>query len=496
MRRVLRIVLIVAVLSTVSVFSIQYIAVQSDIAAAASTEMDAADSAVIDSTVVEVGNLSVTVSATGAVQPVRQVSLLFDLSAPVTDILVEAGQYVEAGDVIARIDSTDFDANVEDAEIALAFQRLSFDAIASPPREVDLAVAQAAFDATQASYWAAASTGPTDNQVEVARLQTELARNQFWQTQLQFDPIADVDELDLSDLPPELADLIRQQIDALNGANQSQARIALTSGEYGVDIADANYSSVQGKGPDLGAVNSAYASRIQAGIALDNLTEGPGDTQLQLAQIDLTQTELALEQAQKARDLTALTAPFSGYITQNNLVVGELPPQNAAVLLMDFETFYVDLAIDETDVVQVREGMPVTFVVDAVPNAEITGTVERVAQVPQSFGQLVTYPVRVKLDPSDAGIRVGMTATARIVTRQLDDVLLLRNRFIRIDRSTQQAFVTIQRDNGRFAELPIELGVRSDTFSQVISGIDEGAEVVLVPDAVLTAGFGGPPSGN
>jgi hypothetical protein len=88
-------------------------------------------------------------------------------------------------------------------------------------------------------------------------------------------------------------------------------------------------------------------------------------------------------------------------------------------------------------------------------------------------------------DPTLEPVRLGMNATATIKVQQLQDVFTLRNRFIRIDRATQQAYVTVQREDGLFEEIEVQLGLRNETHSQVISGLEAGQRVVLLPRGEL-----------
>jgi HlyD family secretion protein len=475
MKRILRILLSVVILSTLAIIGILYLNYNN------ATAAQAAAPEIIDETVVEVGDLSVTVSATGSILPLRQVPLIFELASPVTEVFVTKGDMVQAGDVLARVDATDFEAALSDAQLAFEGAKLAFDAITAPPRDVDLAVAEASLEAAQASYYAASSTGPTDQEVEIARLQTELSRNQLWQTQLQADPIVPSFTLP-PDVPPEVQDFVNETIDGINAQNRAQYSTALDSLEYGIDISEANYAAVQGRGVDLGAVNSANAGIVQAEIALERLQNGAPSSDVETAQIDLQTAQLTLDQAQATLDRTVLTAPFSGVIAENNLIVGQLPPtEEVSMLLMDTSGYYVELPIDETDIVKVEVGQDVTLVLDALPDTEITGTVNRVSVTPTRIGQLVTYLVRVDLNLTDAPVRVGMSATARITTDDLQDVLIVRNRFIRIDRATQQAFVTVEREDGTYEEVAVTLGLRNETFSQIVSGVEAGQKLVLLP---------------
>ncbi len=451
---------------------------------------------ILDETTAQIGDLRLTVSATGAVAPAKQVALLFESSGIVRDVRVSVGDQVRAGDTLAVLDTTDLASTLEEAQVAFDLQRIAYEALTSPPRETDLAAARAALNTALASLNAAYSS-VNPNQAEIARLQSEIARNRLWQAQLQRDSAANTSGFspDISglipdgvDVPPDVINQINQGLTGLlpsvSAPDASSFDPGLRQAEYGVEIADANAAAAADQTADPGSVAAANAAAVQARAALNQLENGPDDFDLQTAEINLSMAQLVVDQAQAALDRATLIAPFDGVIAQNNLVVGELPPSNnAALTLIDDSQRYVDLAIDETDVVKVVEGQMVEFSFDGLPGATITGTVSRVAVTPTVVGQLVTYPVRVLLDATDEPVRIGMSATATIVVDELRDVLMLPNRFIRIDRTSQQAYVTVADENGQTTEIPVELGLRSDIDSQISAGLEPGQRVVLLPRA-------------
>ena len=112
------------------------------------------------------------------------------------------------------------------------------------------------------------------------------------------------------------------------------------------------------------------------------------------------------------------------------------------------------------------------------------------AWTPTKNGTLVTYTVRVALNKSDAPVRADMTATATITTEDLKGVLVLPNRFIRIDRNTQTAYATVQADDGTYKEVQIELGLRNDNDTQILGGLQPNQRVVLLPRTSFNP-FGG-----
>jgi len=474
MKRVLRIFVIVVVLSALVSAGIFYAQYQ-----IAQAEAQNSAVKVEDEIVVAKSDLTVTVNATGAITPQQQLPLAFDFSAPVKEILVKEGQHVKKGDVLARLDAPDLENAVANAQLALSSQQASYDALTRPARDVDIAVAEAALKAAETQA-GAATLGADPNQVKIAQLQAELSRNQLWQAQLQ------------RDYPAAVAKQTAEQAAALgipvtvpqtNPADTVTAPI--TQAENGVALADIGVTGAENKPADVAALSSANAQIVAAQRQLDLLKNGPTELQLKIAQTQLQIAQLAVKQAQTALSRAVLVAPFDAIVAQNNLVVGEAPPQGAAISLIDSSSYYVDVAVDETDIVNVQTGQTVTLRLDALPDTKITARVTRVALTPIRAGQLVTYTVRVTLDATDAPIRVGMTTTATIVVNQLKDVIALPNRFVRIDSVTQQAYVTIQESETKFTDVPVTLGVRNETESQIISGIEVDQKVVLVPRATF-----------
>ncbi|QPC81467.1 HlyD family efflux transporter periplasmic adaptor subunit [Phototrophicus methaneseepsis] len=449
---------------------------------------------VLDEAVVDVGELRVTITSTGQILPNRQVALAFAVTGLVTDVLVEEGERVEAGQTIARLDAADLARLVDQGTIAVDLQQAAYDAMTSPPREADIAVAQAALDAAQAQYYAAASTAPSSFQEEIARLQTEIARNRLWQVQLSRDSISDpslTPNLDANTGNEDVDDAIGDINDAINAQNAAQvaaidaqrrqAEANINQVDYGVAIADANYESVLSQGADYSSVTAANAAIVQAEIALDNLINGPDPLQLQLSDIDLQQSNYSLQLAEYNLSQSELYAPFAGIIVQNNYVIGQEPPQGVGALLIDDSAYYVDLPIDEVDIVRVKVGQEVILRVDALPDTELSAEVVRVAYTPTQIGQLVVYNVRVRLNDTAEPIRVGMSVTGDLIVQDKPDVIIVPNRFVRIDRLARDAFVTVRTDDNTYEERLVLLGERNDIESEILAGLEAGETVVLLP---------------
>jgi HlyD family secretion protein len=426
---------------------------------------------------VETKEMLVTVSGTGPVSPARQVGLVFELNAPVSEILVQEGQPVRLGDVLARLDVSDLQLSVQQAQLNLDTQQATYDALIAPHRDVDIAAAEAAVQAAQAQLAAAASSGDP-NAAEIAAIQAEIAGNALWQAQLARDlPFASVQQANEQaaelGLPPPFPE-------PSNPADNVTP--AIENAADGQEISSINAETAANRPADVAGLSAANAQLVSAQVQLDRLINGPTDLDLQIATINLDAARTRLAQAQAALSRGEIVAPFDGVIARSNLVLGEAPPTNQpAFELIDTTAYFVDVSVDETDIVQLQVGQEVTLRFDALPETRVEGVVTRVAQTPTRQGQLVTYLVRVELSPTLEPVRAGMTATTTIVVNQLTDALVVPNRFIRIDRTTGGAFVTIEPQPGVFEEIPVTLGVRNETESQIISGLEAGQRVVLLP---------------
>lgn len=424
---------------------------------------------------VERGDIRVVVSATGMIEPNRRLPMFFGATGTVAEVLVDEGQDVHAGDVLARLETQDYEFAVRDAELAFQLQQIAYDGLTGEPRPEDLAAAEAAVNAAGAQVAAAAEL-PPDSGERMAALQLELARNQLWQTQLQRDQSALLQGLNL---PVSIPGLV---------VAPAQAEASVSRSEYDVQIAEQQYAQAQNAEPNQANLAAARAGLLNAQANLDRLTSGADEVDLAIADAQLQMAYLGVALARYQLEQASLTAPFDGRVARLNLVVGEAPPTtNAAVELIDTSSYYIDLAVDEIDISQVAVGQTVEVLLDALPNQPVPGRVSRVDEVGLDLGGVVTYRVRVTLEQAAAAIRVGMSATATIVVDEVSDVLRIPNRFITLDRRTQRAFVTVQDADGTVEQIEVRLGKRNETYSEILAGVNEGDELVLLPRSFLSA---------
>ena len=414
----------------------------------------------------------VAVSASGSVEPQARVSLSFEVPGWVVEVPVTVGEPVKAGEVLARLDSTSLALQVQQAQAALASAEAQLAQLRAGPQPEEVAAAEANLRAAQAQVSAAAANldqleaGAGEAQIAAAEADVAAATLQQKVAQISYDGTDKGNE-----------DRKEQARYNLYAANE-----ALAAAQARLDEARAGANADQVRGTRAN-VSAAVAQQDAAQARLDLLRAGATREQIAAAEARVVQAQAALEQAQLTLENGTLHAPFDGVVAEVNATAGELTPTGRpAIVLVDPSRFHIHVSVDEVDVGRLAEGQTAQVTLDALPDATIVGTVERIAPAAMVQGGVVDYEVIIGLAPADAPIRTGMTANATIVTEELTDVLTIPTWVVRVDRSTGQTYV--QRRVGTTLErVDVQVGVRYEGVAQVLGGLAEGDEVVWVPES-------------
>jgi HlyD family secretion protein len=404
------------------------------------------------------GNLISTVSATGSLQPNATANLTFLIPGTVQSVLVKSGDTVEAGQVLARLEAADLALAVSQAEDALRIAELRRKQLLDGPSEDDIAIAKANVRAANAAAGdLARGAGPQE--AEIAKLNYDNAYENFRKLNEQYNNLVQFAN-DYPQFAPPGLDKLKE--------NQETAY-------YQAEIARLQWE--QTKKGDAGALSAAYARINQAKAQLAQLLAKPTEVQVQQADLSVAQAQLTLDQARQRLARAELRAPFAGVVSTVNAKVGE-PASGIAVTLLDLTQFLLDVTVNEVDVAQLALQQPVQVTVDALPEAPLTGVVQRIAPSSTVVGGAINYVIRIALDKSEAALRSGMSATVEVTVAEVDDVVLAPNWAIRRDRQTGQAFLSV-RSGEELKEILIETGLRGDSYTEVKSGAQPGDEAAI-----------------
>jgi len=413
------------------------------------------------------GDLALTVTATGSVSAAQESALSFQSSGLITAVKVQAGQRVVKDQVLATVDSSSQQLAVQQAALSVQSAQAALDKILAPVDPNQIAVAQADVKAAQGGLIAKEST------VTSATIAAYKAKVQ----QAQSDA-ANAHAL-LNDAGGHFAQSDPNYQLALAQAGQA---------DFNLKLAQLNLQEAQ-KGTPTGA---ASANIAYANAKLAQLLAGPTQSSIDQAQQNLVTAQAQLAQAQQALNYTILTAPYDGVITAVNANVGQVAG-GIAMIIDDLSHLYVTVNVDEADISQIKSGQPVALTFDALPGQPVTGKVDRVNPVANAAASVITYPVRVVLDPVTASnavalpIRVGMTANATLTVKTVKQVLILPNNYLKSNPTTGQITVSILNADGSVRTMPIKVGVIGTDNTEIIQGVSEGDTAVIVAAGIRGA---------
>ncbi len=447
------------------------------------------------------GTIASTVSATGNIEPEAEISLSFDTAGRVTQVLVAEGQAVRKGQILAELAVNAYLLSRDEALVTQKIAQAQLNKLLEPADPSEINLAQARVGVAQASI-ATAQANLNARQVEYGALVGGLSASdrdslvaEVAQAQASVDESRSnletvEDQYRVTDAEVDAAQARLSQ--AISVANAAQARLnSALDPPTAAEIAAAQHLIAQGQE----ALRLANATLIDYQNQLVDLQEGADVEDIDIARSELERARISYELALLNIDNARLMAPRDGVLSSVNVRVGELFTGNTiAMVLADLQSYHMTVQVDEIDVRQVQVGQGVSLIMDALPDSQLTGQVTSISPTANEVGSTITYEVEIVPDPTDAPMREGMSATAIITTAQVDNVLLIPNRYVRFDRDKNKYFVfKVLNDEPVLAE--IKIGLRNERESQIMAGLTDTDQVALLhvdrERELMSAIFGG-----
>jgi HlyD family secretion protein len=341
------------------------------------------------------------VSVTGEVVPAMWATVSAQTGGTVLEVLVEPGDEVAAGAALARLDPTEAQLAMQQAEASLQGAQAQLALAEAGPRPGEVAAAEAQIEAAQAALAQAAAQR---DQLTAGVTEAEIAAAEA--------------EVVAAELARKAAEDQYDQIQGkIHGWVEQEAILQLRAAEEALEAAQARLAQVQdGAGAQIRAAQAAVqAAEAQQDIAqaqLDLLQAGATAEEVAVAQAAVAQAAAALETARVAIDRSEVRAPFAGTVGAVLVRTGELvAPGQPLVTLGDLSTLWVETTdLDEIDVARVAVGQQAALTFDALPERVFTGRVTRISPMAEPGAGGVNYTVIVELEDLDPAIRWGMTA--------------------------------------------------------------------------------------
>ncbi len=213
------------------------------------------------------------------------------------------------------------------------------------------------------------------------------------------------------------------------------------------------------------------------------------------AKLHYESARASYEQALDAYNKTKIYAPISGKIMKINVeegetaVMGTMNYQGTVLMtIADLSRMIAVVKVDETDIPQIKIGQAAEVVADALPDSAFKGKVTKVGLMP-IVSHLATetateFEVEIELDEFSPRLRPGMNVKADIIVNKKSDVLTIPLQAVGRKKKKKDTVFLVK--DGRAELKEVEIGARSDTDAEIISGLVEGDTVIIGPYRILS----------
>ncbi len=228
-------------------------------------------------------------------------------------------------------------------------------------------------------------------------------------------------------------------------AQLTQSRAALESAVAKVSQTQATVLETRAKLSQLHKVRELSSGKVPSKSEMDvaeaAFERAKADASSAVASV--SQSEAALRAYETDMYKSVIRSPISGVVLTRSIEPGQTVAASfqAPVLFTlaeDLKQMELHVNVDEADVGKVQEGQKATFNVSAHPNRTFEARITQIRYASTTTSGVVTYETVLKVDNSDLLLRPGMTATADITVKKVENAILLPSAALRFTPPVQQ----------------------------------------------------------
>jgi len=477
------------------------------------------------------GTITQEVSVTGKIKPINNVELAFERSGRITNIGANVGDAVNAGKVLATIDTSELYAQVLQAQSELQAQKARLQELENGSRPEEISISEAQFESARISL-ENARRGVIDALNNAYMSADDSVRNKadkFFNNSKSRNPVLNLmvyepqTKTDIENLRPmietnftawktylntvninkDLYEYTENSFPYLNTIKSMLDKMALVVNAMGVDSYKTDISSARTE--ISSAITNIYTAReklntcesnyvlAQKNLELKRAGYLPEQISAQESQVNRADASVRLLQAQISK--SSIVAPISGIVTKQDAKVGQIASAFSPIIsVMSESAMEIEANVPEVDMVKVSVGNSVKITLDAISNETFTGKITYIDPAETIVDGVVNFKIKAVIETKDTRIKSGLTANLDISTLSKNDALIIpRYAVIENDNGTfvkkviskpgSSALANMTSGNTKTEEVPVTLGLASsDGMVEIISGLSEG-------DAVLNVGI-------
>jgi multidrug efflux pump subunit AcrA (membrane-fusion protein) len=143
--------------------------------------------------------------------------------------------------------------------------------------------------------------------------------------------------------------------------------------------------------------------------------------------------------------------------------------------IVNTNSLTMTVAFSESDISKVKVGQPATVSLDALAGVQLAAHISSISLVGTTSSSVVSYDATLTLDQNDSQVKPGMSASASVITGQASGVTVPNQA---VTGSGSLGTVTLQK-NGKDVTQQVVVGLRGDSRTQIISGVNAGDQLVI-----------------
>jgi HlyD family secretion protein len=366
---------------------------------------------------VETQPLTVKVEASGTIEPIDTVNVSSEVAGRLAELYVDRGDQVKAGDTLARLDFSEQQAQLAQAQGRLAEAEAEYTKMLNGNRSEEINRAQAQLASAQASVNLSAK---------------KLERNQFL---AESGAIA---QLDLDEII---------QADQTNRANLQEAQQQLQELTQGFRPEDIQQSAAR--------VTIARAELQEIQSQLNKTTiKAPFDGIV----------------TQKHANIGAIITPTMAAASDS----ASATPSSIVELASGLEVL---VNVPEANIGRIKTGQPVDIIADAYSDRTFQGTVRTIEPEAVSEDDVTSFRVRVRLNQAESLLRSGMNVDAIFIGEPIPKALLVPT--VAVTNRQEQMGVLVPDAKGEAKFQPVTVGVTQDGKTQIVDGLKPEQRVFI-----------------
>ncbi|MEP0917758.1 efflux RND transporter periplasmic adaptor subunit [Leptolyngbya sp. DQ-M1] len=396
---------------------------------------------------VESKTVTARISASGEVIPIRTVNLSPKTTGKIAQLLVDQGDQVMQGQVVARMDDKDIEAERAQAQARVAEAQARLDQLRAGTRVEEV---------RQAESEVARARGEVDRVQGLVSDATQAAEFARTQTRRQRE-LASQGAISTNSLD----EFIRREQNANQTLSQARAQLSQSQAQ-------------------LNQANQQLAQR-QNGARPEEIRQSEAQLAAAIAQ---------LQQVQNRLEDTYIRAPFSGVITQRYATVGAfVTPTTQATAGADGSAstsifalangLEVRAKVPEVDIGQIRRGQEVDIRVDAYPEESFKGRVRLIAPEAVTERDVTSFSVRIDILTGRDKLRSKMNANVNFLGDSIPNTLVVPTAALSTQRGQTGVWVPGENNKPRFQR--VTTGLSFDNETQILEGIKAGDRIFVQP---------------